>query len=174
MTDDISTLIERLVRLVPTSAADAMDTTSLAAAGLLPDAADPRGPARSGGQAPTYQEISGALGIPILRTETAGDMEYFKGELERGPLGGVELRRNRTTGLGILILHPRQGEPTHKGQLVLDRYGPPEPHISPDIPPEGAISFVYRIGKTELAFQFTATSLVLLAISLNWPGRGAA
>ncbi len=111
------------------------------------------------------------LGVPVVRTETSGDMEYFQGALDAGPFTKAELRVNRATGFALLVLAPRDDAPIREADLALDAYGPSRVEITPDISPEGATTLVFEVNGVTVRFQLTTDGRVLRVMSFTWPAR---
>jgi hypothetical protein len=128
---------------------------------LVEHVAQQRMPPRSGA-------LWSSLGTPLIRNETNGDVEHFRGDLDEGPFASAELRVNRRSGFALLVLRPRAGAKVRERDLALAGYGPFRAEISPDVAPEGTTTFVFQVHDVEVRFQLTNESRVLRALGFTW------
>jgi hypothetical protein len=107
------------------------------------------------------ETLSRALGISLVSTRDAGEMEYLEGQFPSGPFERAELRVNHVSQGQLLVLHARPSAPVKKSKINLSSYGPPALDVNPQVPPEGVTTHSFTLGRCVLRFQFTARSNVL-------------
>jgi hypothetical protein len=125
--------------------------------------------------APRQKPLGDALGTHLRRVGISGPVETFEGEIHSGPFQKVDFRMNVETNVGVLVLNLRKGAPgLREAQLEAAWRLSPEPATRiryPDIPPEGAISHIYKVGTKEVHLQYGALSNRLLVAAVHWNGE---
>lgn len=114
-----------------------------------------------------------ALGIALKLVDKTDALESFEGTFATGVFADADLRINRSSGLKFLVLKVRPGAGVELKHLNLARYGsaPAAIDTNPRIPPEGTSTYFYDVRGCRIAFQFTARSRQLRAVSFDWPPR---
>jgi hypothetical protein len=108
-----------------------------------------------------------ALGVPLAFECEETYFIVYRATLVEGPFSDALVRINKEDATGVVTLWPRA--PMYREEIDPAPFGMLEDvEIAPRVPPEGEITFVYRLGKPHLRVSFMARSNALTRISLDW------
>ena len=118
---------------------------------------------------PRLKAFERCLGVRLKMYDKNEFFRFYRGDTVHWPFKEVDLRIARSRKERFLVLYPDPSADISENQLGLEKYGKVvERAIEPDIPPEGAYSYLYVLGKTEIRFSFTAKKRQLRLVSMAW------
>jgi hypothetical protein len=119
---------------------------------------------------PDTQQMSAVLGATFNQTNENPHWMFYKANLS-APFKSAELRMAKEGDKALLNIDFPEDTTITRSSLDLTPWGKlagidPNPRI----PPEGADSYIYEVGKVRIAFQFTHSSERLLLVAVEWGG----
>jgi hypothetical protein len=123
---------------------------------------------------PNEPGFTRVLGVPLQFEKERPSFVVYRASLPDGPFESAEIRINKEDPTGIVVLTPRAGQEPAQEDMDPSAYGDLQNvDVQPRVPPEGAVTHVYKLGKPTLNMSFTASSRVLRSVSLVWDTEAA-
>jgi hypothetical protein len=121
-------------------------------------------------EAPDTQQVSAAFAATFNETNENPYWTFYKTNLS-APFEKAEFRLAKEGNKALLNIDFPKDTTITRSLLDLSSWGKvvaldPNPHI----PPEGADSYIYEVGKVRVAFQFTHSSERLMLVAVEWRG----
>jgi hypothetical protein len=118
---------------------------------------------------PNEPAITRTLGAPLQFDDDSDDYVSYHAKLESGPFAKAEVRLSTNEPAGIVSLWPAPETRVHEDDVDRTAFGDlVSLDSNPRIPPEGTVTYVHRVGKAKVNFQFRYASRVLYSASIIW------
>lgn len=121
--------------------------------------------------APEVNRLQQLLRTTFKQTDANPYWTFFEFELANGPFKQGELRLNKANSQQALLSLTSRDEdaPTEVDLNLLQHLGEAKSfQVSPRVPPEGAVAYVYEVEGVRVSFQFFQTSRRLRTLVLEW------